>query len=195
MWKPVFRKQMFLWILCLAIAGCQSKAQPLSSSKTIYLAIEANTPEEKLLGQDVLHEVSRDLRSANNYAIVDYMKGTQVINLFSDEASPLGIREAMNALSENPSDGMAIIKALDRAVKLGQHKKVTAIVVTSGTLDSHLLAWMSKLMEKLPPTTRLYFVGLEPDNRLPMSSAFAAVRDRVKFAVLDEEWIAVIKHL
>ena len=97
---------------------------------------------------------------AGDSRIVDYMKGTQVINLFSDQASTLGIRKAMNALRENPSNGLAIIKALDRAVKLGQHKQVMAIVVTSGTSDRHLLAWLYKLMERRSLSSGIVSISL-----------------------------------
>lgn len=194
MLKRVLREQFILLILYLLSAGCQIREGQLSSSKTLYFAIEANTSEEKLLGQDVLHEASRGLQNGN-YVVIDFMKGSQVINLFSDQASTQGIREAMNELSQNQSAADAIVKAIDRAVKLENNSEVAAVIVTSGTSDTDTLSWMTKLIEQLPPTTTLYFIGLEPGNRLPMSSAFAGVRDRVKFAVLDEEWIAVMEQL
>lgn len=194
MLKQVLRIPLVWLTLYLLIAGCQTRERPLSSSQTFYFAIEANTSEEKLLGQDVLHEASRGLQSGN-YVVIDFMKGAQVINLFSSQVSTQGIREAMNALSENQSDADALIKAVDRAVKLKNNSKVSAVIVTSGTSDADILSWMAKLTERLPPTTILYFVGLEPNNRLPMSAAFAGVRDRVKFAALDEEWIAVMEQL
>jgi hypothetical protein len=190
--KLVLRKQFILLTLYLLLAGCQTRVGQPSSPKTFYFAIEANTPEEKLLGQDVLHEASRPLQSGDD-VVVDFMKDSQVINLFSDKSSTQGIRGAMNQLSENQSDAYAIVKAIDRAVKLGKGSKVSAVIVTSGTSDAATLSWMAKLTERLPPTTTLYFVGLKPENRLPMSSAFAGVRDRVKFAVLDEEWLAVVE--
>jgi hypothetical protein len=192
--KQFLRKQLILLMLYLWVAGCQTRAEQLSSSKTFYFAIETNTPEEKLLGQDVLHQVSRGLQSGN-YVVVDCMKGSQVVNLFSDQASTRGLREAMNELSENQSDGDALIKAVDRAVKLGNGSKVAAMIITSGTADAAKLSWLSQLTEKLPLTTTLYFVGLKPENRLPMSSAFTGVRNRVKFAGLDEEWIAIVNKL
>jgi hypothetical protein len=192
--KLVLRKQFILLTLYLLLAGCQTRVGQPASPKTFYFAIEANTPEEKRLGQDVLHEASRRLQSGND-VVVDFMKDSQVINLFSDKVSTLGIREAMNDLGENQSNVYAIVKAVDRAVKLGNNSTVSAVIVTSGTSDVKTLAWMTKLTEQLPSTTTLYFVGLEPENRLPMSSAFVGVRNRVKFAVLDEEWITIMKHL
>lgn len=194
MLKRVLSNQLISMMLCLLIAGCQTREEQFSPAKTLYFAIEANTSEEKLLGQDVLHEVSRRLQSGN-YVVIDYMKGSQVVNLFSDQASTSGIREAMNKLSENESDAHAMIKAIDRAVKLGNGSEVAAVIITSGTTDAGILSWLSHLIEKLPPTTTLYFIGLESENRLPMSSAFTGVRDRVKFAGLDEEWITIVNSL
>ena len=135
MLKHVLRKQFILLTLYLLMAGCQTREKQLSSSKTFYFAIEANTPEEKLFGQDVLHEASRRLQSGN-YVVVDFMKGSQVINLFSDQASTQAIREAMNALSENQSNADALVKAVDRAVKLENdslenNAEVAAVIVTS----------------------------------------------------------------
>jgi hypothetical protein len=192
--KSGLRLQLILLMLYLLIAGCQTEEAQRSPSKTLYFAIEANTAQEKLLGQDVLHEVSRGLQSGS-YVVIDCMKGAQIINLFSDRADTSGIREAMHELSENQSNADAIVKAVDRAVKLGKGAKVAAVIITSGTADAATLAWLSQITENLPPTTTLYFIGLEPDNRLLMSSAFASVRDRVKFAALDEEWLAIVNQL
>lgn len=176
--------------------GCLPVPYPEpDEQKTVYLAFEANTEEEKLFSQDVMHELSRGL-SGKHQIVVDELRESVTVNLFSDRTTSFALRDLMDSITVSPSEDKALISAINRAALLGQDgEAVTAIIVSSGTVDENSLLQIESVAQKIQPNTYLYILGVSEQNRLPMSQAFSKVKGNVKLGSSDVEMLTAIGNL
>jgi len=197
------RFAFLLTVTVCAIAGYSymtrlTPSKSLSApDRTFYIALEANSEEEKLSSQDVLHELSKTIESKPQI-IVDELKGETVTNLFSDKTSPRhAFREAIGQIQVVHSENGAIVSAITRAVLLGQEKPfVSAVIVTSGTVDPFTLTRIKEVSRELnKETTKLYFLGISEEIRLPMSQAFSEIKGNVRFSSTDSEMLGTVSRL
>ena len=168
----------------LLLASCTPKIP-----KTVYLALETHTQEQKELNQDISHDLARQMHSGDT-VIVDQMVGDKVVNLVSNNHPSRVLREIEGTVSVAPSTDLAVIEAVKRASiissKTGQ--EVRCVIVTDGIKDEASVNGLADALLKLPPGVSVSVVGIDSENRLPMSQAFAALPGQVKFGSLDSEW-------
>ena len=189
-------KQLFSLALGLSVlsTGCVIESQPIEKN-TVYLGIEANTDEEKLFSQDVMHELSRGL-SGKHQIVVDELREGVPVNLFSEQTNSFVLKDLMNSITVSPSEDQALIASINRVALLGKDQEsVTAIIISSGTVDKNSLSQIKAVAQKIQPNTRLYILGVSKENRLPMSQAFSNVKGNVKLGSSDVEMLTAIGNL
>jgi hypothetical protein len=189
-------KQLVFLALGLSVlsTGCVIEPQPIEKN-TVYLGIEANTDEEKLFSQDVMHELSRGL-SGKHQIVVDELRESVPVNLFSEQTNSFVLKDLMDSITVSPSDDQAFIASINRVALLGKDQEsVTAIIISSGTVDKNSLSQIKAVAQKIQPNTRLYILGVSEENRLPMSQAFSNVKGNVKLGSSDVEMLTAIGNL
>ena len=189
-------KQLFSLALGLLVlsTGCVIEPQPIEKN-TVYLGIEANTDEEKLFSQDVMHELSRGL-SGKHQIVVDELREGVPVNLFSEQTNSFALKDLMNSITVSPSEDQALIASINRVALLGKDQEsVTAIIISSGTVDKNSLSQIKAVAQKIQPNTHLYILGVSEENRLPMSQAFSNVKGNVKLGSSDVEMLTAVGNL
>ena len=189
-------KQLVSLALGLSVlsTGCVIEPQPIEKN-TVYLGIEANTDEEKLFSQDVMHELSRGL-SGKHQIVVDEFRKSVPVNLFSEQTNSFVLKDLMDSITVSPSEDQALIASINRVALLGKDQEsVTAIIISSGTVDKSSLSQIKAVAQKIQPNTRLYILGVSEENRLPMSQAFSNVKGNVKLGSSDVEMLTAIGNL
>ena len=187
-------KQLVSLALGLSVLSTGCVIEPIEKN-TVYLGIEANTDEEKLFSQDVMHELSRGL-SGKHQIVVDELREGVPVNLFSEQTNSFVLKDLMDSITVSPSEDQALIASINRVALLGKDQEsVTAIIISSGTVDKNSLSQIKAVAQKIQPNTRLYILGVSKENRLPMSQAFSNVKGNVKLGSSDVEMLTAIGNL
>jgi hypothetical protein len=187
------KKSLLALTVILFLVGCSAaKTKP---KRTVFIALETNNEEEKMLSQTILHEYSRRVRS-HPETVIDFFADSDVLNIFSGKVSNEALKEAMSKLRLIPSNDKALVEAVKRAVLVGQEKgKTHAVIVTSGTRNTDTIREITEVTRTIHPETTILVIGLDPKNRLPMSKGFSHARGNVKFAALESEWLELVDDL
>ena len=187
-------KQLVSLALGLSVLSTGCVIEPIEKN-TVYLGIEANTDEEKLFSQDVMHELSRGL-SGKHQIVVDELREGVPVNLFSEQTNSFVLKDLMDSITVSPSEDQALIASINRVALLGKDQElVTAIIISSGTVDKNSLSQIKAVAQKIQPNTHLYILGVSEENRLPMSQAFSNVKGNVKLGSSDVEMLTAIGNL
>ena len=187
-------KQLVSLALGLSVLSTGCVIEPIEKN-TVYLGIEANTDEEKLFSQDVMHELSRGL-SGKHQIVVDELREGVPVNLFSEQTNSFVLKDLMDSITVSPSEDQALIASINRVALLGKDQElVTAIIISSGTVDKNSLSQIKAVAQKIQPNTHLYILGVSEENRLHRSQAFSNVKGNVKLGSSDVEMLTAIGNL
>jgi len=184
------------YLMCLAATALLSSCSKPEDPKTVYLALETHSEEQKQLNQDIAHELSRKMHSGD-FVIVDQMTGDSVVNLISNERPAKVLKEIETEIEISPSSDLAVIEAVKRASSIADRtdNKVQCVIVTKGVADNYSVGELSYALSDLPSSVSISIIGIDPENRLPMSQAFSAVPGQVRFGSLDSEWRDLIHRV
>ena len=195
MWKSA-ALALSLSFLPSCLSSCNPSPDPKDERQvTVYLSLESNTSEEKLVNQDILYELSKSL-SGRPKIVVDELKGHSAVNIFSDTSSSHVLKDMVDLVEVYPSDDEALIASIHRAVLLGKdNTPVCALFVTSGTVDKQSIEKIRETTKNINANTQLIFLGVTEENRLPMSDAFREIKGNVKIGSSDSEMMSVTSKI
>ena len=128
--------------------------------------------------------------------MVDELREGVPVNLFSEQTNSFVLKDLMDSITVSPSEDQALIASINRVALLGKDQElVTAIIISSGTVDKNSLSQIKAVAQKIQPNTHLYILGVSEENRLPMSQAFSNVKGNVKLGSSDVEMLTAIGNL
>ncbi|MBR8832555.1 MAG: hypothetical protein DSM106950_00545 [Stigonema ocellatum SAG 48.90 = DSM 106950] len=178
-----------------------SQQQPFVYQSKGYIALETNSLQMSELSQNILDGLARRIKNRWSRVDIDIFVGKEVQNLYSQAATRRDLEALIEQVKLTPSSDQALIKAIQRfkdEVFQNKQQHVYGLIVTKGTANSSSLAAIRQICQKLAQNSltkmHIAIVGLSPENRLPMSTAVAALGGNVQFAgAAQEEWQQLIR--
>ena len=207
-------KNQPLWIPLLVLVACGCSAECPSSQnykKSVHLIIQNNSDLDPHVTENLIHEVSRKVRS--NYLLgIEQVRNNEIYVLLAAFSNRQSVREAIPELDGNPetssldpvsSDESALPKMLQRCIDKAHKAKIESrisycIIVTPGTRDNKIISQLNSMSKslvdrRLHKSTRLYLIGVIPENRLQLTSGFSPLEQQVSIAShLDSQWLPFI---
>jgi hypothetical protein len=178
----------------------------------VQVIFQPNTDELSSMSEDVLYQLSKKA-SRKHVMEISVLSETGVSVIFSKTPTRRAIQELRPQLDSDPSTHKlepisskdeqlvaAVQRLSDRVLSENKHHPVTVYIITGGTSSSRVIAQIKTITENLSQhnisNTRLYLVGVEPQNRLSFAKAFAPIGSSVEFAGPEySEWIQLIRKL
>jgi hypothetical protein len=168
-------------IALIALEGCN----PIeTTSKEVYVAYQVNTPKAVKLASYFNYDLSRSLKP-EHHLNVDLMRDAQVENLYSNSAEQGEVQSLNQKLHLTASRDKALIQSVQRVKSLvkrnGGKQPLDIFIVSEGSSNPATLKTIQYITQTIEPhtKTRLYLIGLTPENKLATSAAFRPVQASV----------------
>jgi hypothetical protein len=197
--------------LMLVVSSCAPESCACNT-ELIQVILQPNSPETVETSEDLLHKISRKIKG--KHLEISLLKGDRVNLHHSQATTRLDISDIADSLDPNPetpefeiipSSDEALVPAIqrfsDRVHDLKASENLTSFIVTSGTSDPNIILKLRYLLQKVAKSpnairSRLYVIGLTPDNRLPLSDAVHPIADFVEFSSDNsKEWKKIVQRL
>jgi hypothetical protein len=150
-------------------------------SQEVYVAYQVNTPQAVKLASYFNYDLSRNLKPEHRLN-VDLMHDEKVENLYSNSAEQGEVQHLNQDLHLTASGDEALIQAVQRVKSLvkqnGGKRPLDAFIVSEGTSNPATIRTIQQITQTIEPQarTRLYLIGLTPENKLATSAAFRPVQ-------------------
>jgi hypothetical protein len=152
-----------------------------TASKEVYVAYQVNTPEAVKLASYFNYDLSRSLKP-EHHLNVDLMRDVRVENLYSNSAEQGEVQYLNQKLHLTASRDEALIQSIQRVKSLMKHnagkQPLDIFIVSEGSSNPATLRTIQHITQTIKPheKTRLYLIGLTPENKLATSAAFRPVQ-------------------
>ena len=206
--------QLLIPLLALLAGACSpGSSSPQNLEKIVHLIIDNNPELDPHLTENLIHEVSRKVRS--HYLLgIEQVRNTGVYVLLTAPGNRQSVKEIIPELDGNPktpilepipSDETALPKMFQRCIDKAHKAKADSsilfcVIVTPGTSNRQVISQLHLMSQSLVDKNlnkqiRLYLIGVNPKYRFQLTDGFAPLEEQVAIAShLDTQWLPFIKE-
>jgi hypothetical protein len=161
--------------------------------KVIHTIYQLKTERAVELSLLFNHKLARKARS-HHLLNVDVLSGDAVMNYYSLPAKQRGVLDLKKYLELTDSSDVALVRAVQRvkesAQRLEGDQHLVVYLLAEGTNDINTIRTIQRIVQEIIPfqrKLRVYMMGLKPDYKLEMASAFHPIQSSMGGSCINEE--------